>query len=577
MAGNLKPKTRATRTPDKGGGAAKSKVIGGSLGNCVHVAGVVSFLRLAENLGYETIFLGPAIPVDRFVQAIEEHDPDIVGMSFRLTPEVGERLFADLKTRLAEKKLAGKRFVFGGTPPVCRVAKESGIFERVFDGLEPVEEVIAYLRGEAHPEEPQDFGATQIERMKKKAPYPLLRHHFGRPTMEETIQGVRKIAESRMVDVISIGPDQNAQESFFRPEEMDPALDGAGGAPIRTAEDLKAIYKASRRGNYPLIRIYSGTRDLIKWAELAVETVHNAWGAIPLCWYNALDQRSKRTPEEAIAENQQAMAWYAERGIPVEVNEAHHWSLRDSHDALAVAMAYLAAYNAKAMGVNYYIAQYMFNTPPSTYGAMDLAKMLAKMELIEGLHDEKFISMRQVRAGLLSLSPDMDVAKGQLAASAVLALGLRPHIIHVVGFCEGDHAATAEDVIESCKIVRGVLKNCLFGMPDGTIDARVQARKEQLKEEAMTIVETMKALGGEGDPLTGPQNLAAAIRSGILDAPHLKGNPYAAGVLETRVVDGAVYAVDSTTKRILSESERLKALPPSQHRGRPNAPRRARK
>jgi hypothetical protein len=535
------------------------------LGNCVHVAGVVNFLRLAESLDYDTVFLGPAVSVEKFVQAIDEHAPEITGISFRLTPEVAERLFCELRDRLSEKGLLGKRLVFGGTPPVCRVAEKSGLFERTFDGLEPPEDVIAYLRGSVSTHEPEDYGSTQMERLRKKEPYPLLRHHFGRPTMEETIEGVRRIAESRMVDVISIGPDQNAQESFFRPEEMDPALDGAGGAPIRTADDLRAIYDASRCGNYPLLRIYSGTRDLIKWAELALETINNAWAAIPLCWYSVLDGRSARTPAEAIAENQEAMRWYAERGIPVEVNESHHWSLRDSHDALAVAMAYLAARNAKAMGVGYYIAQYMFNTPPTTYGAMDLAKMLAKAELIESLHDDGFRSMRQVRAGLLSLSPDMDVAKGQLAASAVLALSMRPHIIHVVGFSEGDHAATADDVIESCKIVRGVLRNCLFGMPDGALDPRVIARKEQLEEEVLQIVEGITAIGAgvEGDPLITPEVIASAIRAGVLDAPHLKGNPHAAGSLETRVVDGAVYAVEPGTKRIMTEGERLKAFLPT--------------
>jgi len=362
--------------------------------------------------------------------------------------------------------------------------------------------------------------------------------------------------------VISIGPDQNAQEAFFRPEEMDPTLDGAGGVPIRTREDLERVYQASRTGNYPLLRIYSGTRDLIRWAELATETIHNAWGAIPLCWYNQLDGRSKRTPEESIAENQAAMRWYGERGIPVEVNEAHHWSMRDSHDTLAVVMAYLAAYNARAMGVKHYIAQYMFNSPPTTYGSMDLAKMLAKMEMIEGLPGDDFISMRQVRAGLLHFSPDPQMAKGQLSASTVLALGLRPHIIHVVAFCEGDHAATAADVIESCEIVRGVLRNCLFGMPDPTADPAVQDRKNRLLAEAKVLIAALRALGeGEEDPLTSPAVLAEAIKLGVLDAPHLKGNPYAAGLLETRTVKGAIEPVDPRTKQVLGERERLRALP----------------
>lgn len=88
--------------------------------------------------------------------------------------------------------------------------------------------------------------------------------------------------------------------------------------------------------------------------------------------------------------------------------------------------------------------------------AMDLAKMLAKIMLIESLHDKDFTSYRQARAGLLHLSPRENVAKGQLAASTVNALQIKPHIIHVVGYCEGDHAAEAADVIESCEIVQGL-------------------------------------------------------------------------------------------------------------------------
>jgi hypothetical protein len=538
------------------------KVIAGSLGNCVHVAGVVSFLNLAERAGYKTEFLGAAVPVGRFVEAIREHSPDLVGVSFRLTPEVAEGLLKDLKERLEYAGLADRRFVFAGTPPVCAVAEKLGWFERCFSGLEPPEETWAYLKGEPAPHDAEDFGTTQLARLEKKKPYPLLRHHFGLPSLDDTIAGVRQIAEAKVVDVISIGPDQNAQESFFRPHEMDPALDGAGGVPVRTREDLIRIYEASRCGNYPLLRIYSGTRDLIEWAELATETIHNAWAAIPLCWYNVLDGRSKRTPGESIAQNLEAMRWYAQRDIPVEVNEAHHWSMRDSHDALAVVTAYLAAYNARAVGVKHYIAQYMFNSPPTTYGGMDLAKMLAKRDLIEGLHNDSFVSMRQVRAGLLHFSPDPDIAKGQLAASTSLALGVRPHIIHVVGFCEGDHAATPADVIESCEIVRGVLRNFIFGMPDMTADPAVQKRRDQLVSEAEVLIAGLRALGeGEDDPLTSPRILAEAIRLGVLDAPHLKGNPHAAGLLQTRPVNGAIEAVDPKSKRVLSERDRLRALP----------------
>ena len=537
-------------------------IVAGAIGNCVHVAGVLGFLDVAEDLGYRTEFLGAAVPVSAFVEAIKQHDPEIVGVSYRLTPEVAEPLLAELRAKLEAEGLADRRFVFGGTPPVCKVAEQLGWFERCFSGLENPQDVWAYLDADRCPESSEVKGDTCIARLNGKRRYPLLRHHFGLPSLEKTVAGVRKIAKSGVVDVISIAPDQNAQESLFRPDEMDPKLDGAGGVPVRTRDDLLRIYRAGRRGNYPLLRIYSGTRDLVKWAELATETINNAWGAIPLCWYSSLDGRSKRTPSRAIRENQEAMRWYGERCIPVEVNESHHWSMRDAHDTIAVVMAYLAAYNAKKMGVSHYIAQYMFNSPPMTYGAMDLAKMLAKMQLIGTLHDDRFATYRQVRAGLLHLSPRPNIAKGQLSASTMLAVQLKPDIIHVVGYCEGDHAATPEDVIESCEIVHGALRNSLIGMPDMTIDPLVRERKDELLSEARVLLAAIQSLGnGDSDPFACPRLLAHAIKTGILDAPQLRGNTFATGTVRTKVIDGAVYAVDPLTKRVLSESERLCMLP----------------
>jgi len=56
------------------------------------------------------------------------------------------------------------------------------------------------------------------------------------------------------------------------------------------------------------------------------------------------------------------MAWHGERGIPVELNEPHHWGMRDAPDVVFVASAYLSAYNARAWGVRDYIAAMMFNS-----------------------------------------------------------------------------------------------------------------------------------------------------------------------------------------------------------------------
>jgi len=539
----------------------KGRIVAGAIGNCVHVAGVYQFLRTAEEMGYETVFLGAAVSEDDFVDAIRTHAPDLVGVSYRLTPEVGRDLLRSFEARIDREGLGSRRFAFGGTPPVCRVAKESGFFERCFDGLESLNAVRTFLGGTE-----DDDGAAEpcddlIGRIADSRPLPLLRHHFGLPDLQATIEGVREIAEAGVLDVVSLAPDQNAQESFFRPGEMNPALDGAGGVPIRTKDDLLRLKDASQVGNRPMMRVYSGTRDLVEWAALAEVTIRNAWGAVPLCWYSALDGRSSRPPEDAIRENQSAMRWYAQHGTPLEVNESHHWSLRDAHDAVAVTMAYLAAYNAKAAGCRHYVAQYMFNTPPMTSPAMDLAKMQAKIDLIESLHDDNFTSFRQTRAGLLHLSPKKYVAKGQLAASTAFALMIRPHVLHVVGYCEGDHAALPDDVIESCEIVQGVIRNCRTGQPDFLSDPKIRQRRDELVAEAGMLLESIRFLGeGSTDPLTDPAVLARAIRMGLLDAPHLKGNPHAWGRLETRCVDGAIRAFSREAGRVVAESERIASL-----------------
>ena len=69
-------------------------VVAGALGECVHVAGVMNFLRLAEAAGWRTVFLGPAVSVEEMLQAARHEQADLVGVSYRLTPETGERLLA---------------------------------------------------------------------------------------------------------------------------------------------------------------------------------------------------------------------------------------------------------------------------------------------------------------------------------------------------------------------------------------------------------------------------------------------------------------------------------------------------
>jgi len=567
-------------------GGPKKLVVGAALGDCVHVAGIVHFLSLAEAEGFRTEFLGPAQPVDAVVEAIDRLEPSMVGVSYRLSPEAIGPLLDELSRKLAERASRvgrpGPVMVFGGTEPVCRVARESGLFARVFSPRTDPGEVVDFLRraargevavptpGSGRPGRPTAAADREaaakthpdnlVDRIAAARPYPIFRHHYGRPSLEETVRGCALLAESGVLDVISIGPDQNAQEHFFHPEEMEEDQTGAGGVPLRRPEDFRRLYEASRRGNHPLMRCYSGTRDILRMARMLRETIRNAWCAVPLFWYNVLDGRSRRALPESIRENMEVVAWHAEQGVPVEVNESHHWSLREAPDAVAVAAAFLAAYNAKRRGVRHYVSQYMFNTPAGTWPDMDLGKMLAKIDLIEGLHDETFTSFRQVRAGLASFPADLDEAKGHLAAVAFLQMSLSPHILHVVGYSEADHAARAEEVVESVKIARGAVRAGAAGLPDMTSAPTVKARREELVAEARVILDAVRELAGPGveDPWADPDTLARAVRTGVLDAPHLAGNPAACGQVRTRIIDGRCVAVDPRSGRPVEEKARVR-------------------
>lgn len=536
------------------------KILGASIGSCIHIAGILNFLNLAGRYGYKTKFLGSACTIDKLKENIDSFNPDIVAVSYRLSPESVLPVFKELKEKIAGKLKKGKiKLILGSTKPVAEIGEKLGIFDVIFTGEESIEEIESYLSKKKIRARDRIPPGSILKRVRYKKPFPVIRHHFGRPTLSETIEGIKKIASSGLLDVISIGPDQNTQEFFFHPEKMNRDQDGAGGVPLRSVDDFKSLYRASRTGNYPLLRCYSGTNDIIRMAEVLRESIKNAWCAVPLCWYNELDNRSGRKLEESIAENQSVMKWHARRNIPVEVNESHHWSLRYSPDSVAVAAAYIAAYNAKMMGVKTYISQYMFNTPPETSFTMDLAKMLAKVELIESLHDDNFTTLRQTRSGLYSYPTDFDESKGQLASSILLQMQLNPDIVHVVAYCEADHAAKPEDIIESVKIANKVMDNYVYGCPDMKLDEKVKLRKDELISDAILIMEKIKMLDSQKEyenPLISPAIISKAIKKGILDAPHLCGVKAANGTIRTMFIDGKIVAIGENGEPV-TEEERL--------------------
>ena len=358
------------------------RVMGVCLGDCVHVAGVTRFLRIAEEMGHETYFTGPATDTETLIEAAREFNADIIGISYRLTPENLTPLLEELKGMLAVAGLADRRLAFAGTPPTVAAAREHDLFERYFEGGESAAVVRRYLESSVDDHgEAVTYPPRLIDRIRWKAPLPLFRHHYGEPArnIEPTRKGIMKIAESGVLDVISLGADQDAQENFYHPDLQDPKSKGAGGVPFRTVDELRQLYEATQRGNYPLIRSYSSTRDHLRYGEMLVETINNAWCATSLFWFNAMDGRGPSPLEQSIREHIELMAWHGQRDIPVEGNEPHHWGMRDASDVIVCAVSYIYAHNAKKAGVQDYITQYMFESPPHLNNRMDLALRLAQI------------------------------------------------------------------------------------------------------------------------------------------------------------------------------------------------------
>ncbi len=534
------------------------KMIVASIGNCVHAAGIYNFSVLARKEGYDVEYMGSAVPLKELVGGIIEFEPHVVALSYRLSEEGAFYLLKELEGIIKEQGFEDLVFIFGGTLETAKAARKFDYISRVFDGSEEQSESIIYLRNvekgiveEVMP--PQ----TLRERIEWKKPFPIIRHHIGLETVEATYEDIKVLAESKLLDVISLAPDQNCQEFYFHQNEMPKGEDGAGGVPIRNEEQLKMMYEATRRGNFPMMRCYSGTRDMYPFSKILKETVNNAWAAIPLTWYSQLDRRSDRELLSAIKENMESIAYNAEMGVPVEMNESHQWALRYCSDVIEVAISYITAKVAKNLGVKDMVMQYMLANPPSISPMMDLAKMQAKIDLMGELEDENFKIIRMVRTGLLAYPADMDKAKGLIASTMFYGSFLKPDIVHVVSYSEAVKRATSKEILESVRIVTKSMEIAERGLLENLHeDPTFKKRLEYLKSEVRYLLKEISKLKDVEDPLVDPEVIYLAIKEGLLDAPGLKGFSVAQGNFRTEIYDGYHVTMDEDGT-ILDEENRI--------------------
>jgi uncharacterized protein (TIGR01319 family) len=535
-------------------GSKKRRVLAGSIGDCVHSLGVESFAEWMEDRGegFLAVKLGPAVAIDDVVNKIRESRPEIVAISMRLGDLHVDKLIGEFIEKAARYHLlpreSGIRYAFGGLRPAANLVRAmtglpveedkfsppedrhfdldeiaenygdidafQGFFGLIVDDFITMEELEAFARdtkvsGEKEEIEWADSLLERIQQVRERENRPIIRAHIGiaADSIEPTVEGVQMLADAECLEIVSLAPDQPAQEylaKFVRGEE-DPEkyLKGQGGVPIRSKVDLQRLKEATRRGNYPMTRIYSGTDELVELAKLYEGSFRMPFPAVPIFFYNKMDGRGPISIRDSFDEHFEVMRWWAAIDKPVEINDPHQWQLRNSTDDLLVADHTIAGVIALKMGIRKYVMQMMYDLPPGTSGLNDLAKFQAAYELLEPLtHHFDIHIIKETRGGLSDFPPNLDKAKGHLAISTYWQMYMDPDIVHVVSFSEAHHEAKSEDVIESCDIVKQVFEDFhRDDKPDIWADPRLLGRKRKLKLGAMYNLLHLALLGGYEGPV----------------------------------------------------------------------------
>lgn len=390
---------------------------------------------------------------------------------------------------------------------------------------------------------------------------PLIRVHAGpyssnrKEAIKEYIDWTKKLAKTRLLDILSIGSSQLTQQHFGENWE---GLHNGGGVPINSEIEYKRIAEAA---NPMLVRTYAGTKDVPWMAQMHERTLNIAWHALSFWWFCKLDGRGDNTVLDNLKEHIEAIRYIATTQKPLEPNVPHHFSFRGGDDVTYIVSAYLAAKTAKKYGIRYLILQNMLNTPKYTLGVQDIAKGRAMLKLVRSLEDNTFKVSLQTRAGLDYFAPDLEKAKVQLAAVTAMMDDIEPNnpnspeIIHVVSYSEAIRLATPPIIEESIKITLGALNEYRIrkssGLTMNTLnDQEITNRCNSLYEEAK---EAINILEKEFHDLYTPEGLYRVYEMGFLPTPYIydpEHNYPNATKWHTAIINGGVTVVDEQGKPI---------------------------
>ena len=543
-----------------------------------------------------------------------------LGFSYRLDPKEGSDYFMSLLEHLRGDNMFEEQggqltqIFFAGLPDTCDIVKGKTNGEvLVFPGNEsPIEsltmlKVPEYLMpGALNEKNPYDdmrwdfakkliesgkfkiepsqdhYGYancgtdsdTYIERLnyaKGKHALPIIRTHSGPynpnrlEALKEYTSWCRDLAQSRLLDVLSIGSSQLTQSNFGEDWEGRP---NGGGVPVNSEAEYRTIKEEARP---MLVRTYSGTKDVPGLARIHERSLNISWHALSFWWFDELDGRGHNSLLDNLKEHFEAVRWIVTTGKPVEPNVPHHFAFRGADDITYIISGYLAAKACKKMGVKHLILQNMLNTPKYTTGVQDLAKGRTLLKLVRELEDDTFHVSLQSRAGLDYFAPDLEEAKVQLAAVTCLMDDLEPEndnspeIIHVVNYSEAVRLATPPIIKDSIKITLSALHEYRMARSMGKIpnlkyDREVKEREDALYTEVKDSVLMMeKAIPN----LYTPEGFYKVFVEGFLPVPYLMDQNRKfpkATQWHTAIKNGGIRVVDDEGKVIYTTDRYRKII-----------------
>lgn len=597
-----------------------------TLANDPHTEGLHNAGKIASLGGVQNIILPPSLDYKAFYDAIDKYRPHFIGLSYRQNENVAvEELFKVVNyfaTTGLVKETDNVKIQFAGLPKTIQILKDKIhelplkvylceaspiVLDRItetvdyFEITQNREEIIRSIYEELVPKGIEIFDQLADEAVRnddyknepplnipspkacndyitriKESEMPVLRSHFGIPdkTIIPTVEGIKELAEARVLDEISLGSSDLSQRYFGHPEMFE-TLKNDGGVPYKDYSDLVALYQASRYGNFPGVKPYCHVTDLVNFVDqcLSAGMLKGVHQAVPLYWFNELDGRGPAVVRESVKEHFAAVRKLAQCGIPVEMNDPNQWSSRLAHDTVIVTSYALISAVMTMCGVDNMVLQMQFNKPKETGDYADLAKMSAGLEMARKIslgRKNPASIFRETRTGIESLSADMNLAKWQLARSTFLQMCMNPHIIHIVSYCEANYAAHPADIIDSSKLIRRAVRIFRANQEDIMKEVNspiVKERKEYLINESSYLLNEIAKLNPKYQPCTletmaqyvGDENvIASSIEKKYMSAPGIVNEKYRGDFLTKPMKYGMINLVeDYNNPRIISEKERI--------------------